>query len=133
MTALKLPTGEFTFSYSKSSGPGGQKVNKTNTKVTLRWNIVASEFLRAGVKERFLKKYRVLEDGNLVIVSQRFRSQERNISDCLEKLSEMIESVRVAPKKRRPTKPTRGSVEKRLKAKKGKSDIKKMRQKFKEH
>lgn len=133
MTALKLPIGEFSFSYSRSSGPGGQKVNKTNTKVTLRWNVLESDFLKKGVKERFLKKYRVSEDGELIIVSQRFRSQERNYSDCLEKLLEMIESVRLAPKKRKPTKPTKGSVERRLKEKKGKSDIKKMRKKPIEH
>jgi len=133
MTNLKLPIGEFSFSYSRSSGPGGQKVNKTNTKVTLRWNILESEYLRPGVKERFLKKFQVTGEGEVVIVSQRFRSQERNYTDCLEKLKEMIGSVRVAPKKRRATKPTKGSVEKRLKEKKGKSDIKKMRQKLKEH
>jgi ribosome-associated protein len=125
-----IPHNEFTFSYSKSSGPGGQKVNKTNTKVTLRWNIETSEAIGKGVKERFLQKYgnRVV-DGVVIIISQRFRSQERNVSDCIEKLEEMMESVRVAPKKRRPTKPTRLSVEKRLKEKKGKSDIKKLRRK----
>jgi ribosome-associated protein len=57
MNSLRLPMEEFTFSYSKSSGPGGQKVNKTNTKVTLRWNIKESEYLRMSVKERFLQKY----------------------------------------------------------------------------
>ena len=125
-----IPHNEFTFSYSKSSGPGGQKVNKTNTKATMRWNIVESGAIGKGVKERFLKKYgtRVV-DGVVNIVSQRFRSQDRNHSDCIEKLEEMIETVRVAPKKRRPTKPTRSSVEKRLKEKKGKSNIKKMRRK----
>ena len=90
-----------------------------------------SKALREDVKERFLKKYsrRILEDGTVLIVSQRFRSQDRNIADCIEKLEEMIESVRVPPKKRKATKPTRSSIEKRLKAKKGKSDLKKMRQK----
>ena len=129
MSTLRLPMEEFIFSYSKSSGPGGQKVNKTNTKVTLRWNIKESNSLRVAVKERFLQKYKTLEDGTIVITSQRYRSQERNFTDCLEKLRGMIESVRVAPKKRRATKPTRGSVEKRLKQKKGKGEIKKLRQK----
>ena len=122
MSALKLPMEEFTFSYSKSSGPGGQKVNKTNSKVTLRWNIKESESLRVSVKERFLEKYKTLEDGTVVITSQRFRSQERNFADCLEKLRTMIESVKIAPKKRKATKPTKGSVEKRLKKKKGKGN-----------
>ena len=124
-----IPHSEFTFSYSRSSGPGGQNVNKTNTKVTLRWNIIESKAIKKDIKERFLKKYsrRILEDGTIVIVSQRFRSQDRNISDAIEKLNEMIESVRVAPKKRKATRPTRSSVEKRLKEKKGKSVLKKGR------
>ena len=124
-----IPHSEFTFSYSRSSGPGGQNVNKTNTKVTLRWNIIESKAIKKDIKERFLKKYsrRILEDGTIVIVSQRFRSQDRNISDAIEKLNEMIESVRVAPKKRKATRPTRSSVERRLKEKKGKSVLKKGR------
>ncbi len=130
-TLKRIPAGELDFSFSRSSGAGGQNVNKVNTKVSLRWNIQKSTSLAKAVKERFVKKYkrRISEGGVLILHSQRFRSQARNIADCIEKLHEMIETVAKPPKRRVGTKPTRSSVEKRIKTKKSKSETKKTRQK----
>jgi ribosome-associated protein len=108
---ISVPLREFSFTYSRSSGPGGQNVNKVNTKATMRWNFVATECLPAPVKARFQAKYasRLTNDGELIIVSQRFRDRGRNVADCLSKLRLMLLAVEAAPKKRRPTKPTLGS------------------------
>jgi ribosome-associated protein len=131
MPIKRVPPGELDFSFSRSSGAGGQNVNKVNTKVTLRWNIDKSTSIPKVVKDRFYKKYkrRISEGGWVTLHSQRYRSQARNIADCVDKLHELIESVRRAPKKRVATKPTRTSIEKRLKNKKGRSETKKTRQK----
>lgn len=131
MKENKIPTKELNFSFSRSSGAGGQNINKVNTKVELRWNIRKTLVCKKDVKERFLKKYskKILPDGTVVVTSQRFRTQARNIADTIDKLHEMINSVAVAPKKRKKTKPTKSSIEKRLKIKKSKSDIKKSRRK----
>jgi ribosome-associated protein len=133
MSKRKIPMGELEFSYSRSSGAGGQSVNKVNTKVTMRWNISKSSACSKPVKERFAAKYkrRILDSGVVQMNSQRFRSQARNIDDCVEKLNEMLDAVRAAPKRRVATKPTRGSVERRIKTKKNKSETKKTRQKVK--
>lgn len=124
---------ELEFSFSRSSGAGGQNVNKVNTKVTLRWNYLKSSACSKAIKERFATKYkrRILDNGIVQLYSQRYRSQARNIDDCVEKLNEMLDAVRAAPKRRVATKPTRGSVERRIKTKKNKSETKKSRQKVK--
>jgi ribosome-associated protein len=130
MLNFKSPASEFTFSYSRSSGPGGQNVNKVNTKVTLHWNAFANTSLPKAVLDRFIKKYmnRLSEDGVLTIISQKSRSQNLNATDVVEKLYEMINSVAVAPKKRVATKPSRSAVNKRLNEKKSHGDKKKSRQ-----
>ena len=128
----KIPVSEFKFSFSRSSGAGGQNVNKLNTKVTLFWDIESSPSCSAGVKKRFTDKYkRLIIESTVVIKSQRFRAQSKNIDDCVDKLHELLASVEFAPKTRRPTKPTKGSVRKRLENKKNHSEKKKSRsQKF---
>ena len=130
MTNLKISPAEFTFSYSRSSGPGGQNVNKVNTKVTLHWNILANTTLPRDVLERFIKKYsnRLSEDGTLTLISQKSRSQNLNIADVVEKLHEMIQSVAKAPIIRKKTKPSRSAINKRLSEKKSHSEKKKSRQ-----
>lgn len=107
---------EFSYEYARSGGPGGQNVNKVNSKVTLRWNVKTSPSLPADVLARLFTRYaaRLTREGELLITSQRFRDRERNRADCLEKLQELLEGVAVAPKKRRATRPTRGSKERRL-------------------
>ena len=126
---LSIPLREFDFSFARSSGPGGQNVNKVNTKVTLRWDVDASESLPVAIGERFRKKYarRINKEGILILQSQRFRDQGRNVADCLAKLREMLASVETAPKKRRPTKKSRASNERRLQEKKQRSQKKQQR------
>jgi len=113
---LKIPLREFRFTFARSSGPGGQNVNKVNTKATLRWKITTSRSLPEAVLGRFRNKYgrRINSEGELLIVSQRFRDAGRNVADCLEKLRQMLAEVATAPKRRKPTKPSRGSVRRRL-------------------
>ena len=126
---LKIPLREFTFTFSRSSGPGGQNVNKLNTKAQLRWAIVDSPSLPDAVRRRFMAKYgrRVTSEGDLLVVSQRFRDAGRNVADCLEKLRAMLAEVAVAPKTRRPTKRTRSSVKRRLDNKRKQSQKKQQR------
>lgn len=116
---IRVPLSEFEFTYARSSGPGGQNVNKVNSKVLLRWPMVASTCLPAEVRERFLARFasRLTTEGELLLTSQRYRDQGRNIQDCLDKLREMIQSVVARPKVRRPTKPTKGSQVRRTTAK----------------
>ncbi len=126
---IQIPLTEMRLSFSRSSGPGGQNVNKVNSKVTLHWNVQSTTHLDVGVRERFLAQYgnRINADGDLVITSQRYRDQVRNRADCLEKLRQLILAVRTAPKRRRATRPSRASKERRLREKHQKGDKKRMR------
>ncbi|MGE0172588.1 MAG: alternative ribosome rescue aminoacyl-tRNA hydrolase ArfB [Oligoflexales bacterium] len=132
MTKYRIPEEEFELSFSRSSGAGGQNVNKVNTKATLEWDIDATNSLPRSVIDRFRNKFanKILENGKVVIRSQKFREQARNIADCIEKLHEMIDEVAVPPKVRRPTKPKKSAVEKRLQSKRMQSEKKKMRQEY---
>ena len=126
---ISIPLRELEFEFSRSGGPGGQNVNKTNTRASLRWNVTATHSLPYSVKERFRKKYnrRISQKGDFVLHSQRFRDQGKNVADCLSRLREMILSVAASPKKRVPTRPTRASKERRLGTKKRKADQKRLR------
>jgi ribosome-associated protein len=123
---VAIPDDELHFSFARSSGPGGQNVNKVNSKATLHWHVVASQALPDDIRARFLSTYagRLTNEGAIVISSQESRDQPQNVAICREKLSEMIRAVLVAPKKRRPTKPTKGSQRRRLTEKKNRGDIK---------
>jgi len=126
---IRIPLRELGFTFSRSSGPGGQNVNKVNTKATLRWNVTGSIHLPTEIKARFLKRYRrrVTKEGELVIASQRFRDQGRNVADCLEKLRQLVLSVAIDPKPRRPTQPSRASKQRRLANKQANSRKKQLR------
>jgi len=126
---IRIPRDEFRFTFARSSGPGGQHVNKLNTKAVLRWPITASSSLPDDVRQRFLRQFRsrVTEGGEVVISSQQFRDQGRNVADCLEKLRAMIASVAAAPRPRKRTKPSRGSIERRLHVKRRRAERKKER------
>lgn len=125
---ITVPENELTFTFSKSSGAGGQNVNKVNTKATLTWDMSQSEVCGTHVKERFAKKYsRFIFDGMVVIHSQRYRSQKQNIGDCIQKLQECLNEVEFPPKIRRKTKPKKSAVKKRLNNKSKQGEKKKLR------
>ena len=113
---ISIPLAEFDFSFSRSSGPGGQHVNKVNTKVTLRWDVTNSASLPDAVRERFCSHYhrRLTRSGEFLVHSQRFRDQGRNVADCLAKLRALILEVAAPVKVRRKTRPSRASNERRL-------------------
>jgi len=123
---VRIPSEEFQFTYARSAGPGGQNVNKVNSKAILHWPVAQSTQLPQEVKMRFLSRYRhkITTLGEVVISGQRFRDQPKNAEDCLERLKEMILAVWEAPVKRKRTKPSRGGKERRLQAKREQSERK---------
>lgn len=130
---ISIPLREFEFSYARSSGPGGQNVNKVNTKVTLHWNVRDSESLPEAMAERFCEKYarRINKEGQVVITSQRFRDQGRNVADCLSKLRDLLLEVEATPKRRRQrTRPTAAAQRRRLEDKRRQSEKKARRKGF---
>ena len=126
--SLSVDERELTFEYIRASGPGGQNVNKVATAVQLRFDVSTSS-LPEDVKQRLrhLAGKRVTSDGVLVIEAKRFRTQEQNRYDALEKFYELLKKAYEKPKQRRKTKPTKASHEKRLKEKKVRSQVKRGR------
>jgi ribosome-associated protein len=131
---IRIPLDEFEFTFARSSGPGGQNVNKVNSKAVLRWNPTTSPNLRDDVRQRFLNRFRsrLTTEGELVLSSERFRDQRQNIDDCLEKVREMLTAVARPPKTRKKTKPSRASKERRLEGKRRDSAKKQNRRRFEE-
>lgn len=125
-TNLQLPDGEYEWKFARSGGPGGQNVNKVASKASLIWKVQTSTAVPDYVKIRLaLRHVRFFNsDGTLTITSQRFRDQDRNRQDCIEKLATIIEDARHAPKVRKATKPTRGSKERRIGEKKKRAAVK---------
>ena len=109
----------------RAQGAGGQNVNKVANAVHLRFDIAASS-LPETIRERLLKlgDQRINKDGIVVIKAQEFRSLEKNRAEAMRRLQALVDSVAVLPKKRRPTKPTRGSVTRRLESKTRRATIK---------
>lgn len=124
-----IPHAEFQWSYARSSGPGGQNVNKVNSKVIFRWAIAKSASLPADVWGRFQGRYasRITSGGELVIDSEKYRDQPRNVRDCLEKLRAMLLAVAEPPKARKASRPTAGSNRRRLEEKAIRSQAKQRR------
>jgi len=125
---VSFPESELEFTAIRAEGPGGQHVNKTSSAVMLRFNIDESS-LPLYIKNRLkkLSDNHVTPGGEILIKVQDERSQIRNRETAIERFKEIILKVLFVPKKRKKTKPTRGSVEKRLKSKKNRSNVKKMR------
>ena len=120
---------ELKYRTSKSSGPGGQHVNKTESRVELIWNLTASECLNTDQKGMVYQRLasRITDAGLLIIVSEKYRSQHRNREDATSRFLELVEKSLVPVKKRKPSRPSRSSVEKRIKNKKIRGEIKRSR------
>ncbi len=117
---IQIEDTEFEFAFSRSSGPGGQNVNKVNSRATMSWKFSKSNALPPDVRERFLQRYekKLTREGLFQISSQRYRDQGRNVADCLSKLRDIILSVSVPPVQRKATKPGAGARQRRLTDKK---------------
>ena len=129
--SFSIDENELQFSYIRSSGPGGQNVNKVATAVQLRYDLNNSS-LPIEVKERLhhIATNKITSTGDLLIEAKRYRTQEQNREDALNRFVEILKRAFQKPKARRITKPTAASRETRLKEKKQRGEIKKMRQRI---
>jgi ribosome-associated protein len=127
---LTIPAAELSVAFARSGGPGGQNVNKVSSKVDLRWNprtsAAVSEADRAWLLTRLGN--RLTADGTLIVISTLTRDQLQNRDDAEQKMVALIRTALARPKVRRPTKPTRGSKERRISEKKRRGDVKRGRQ-----
>jgi ribosome-associated protein len=126
---LAIPDDELVERFVRSSGPGGQNVNKVATAVELRFDVLNSPSLPEPVRARLLARRdrRLTDEGVLVLSAQRFRTQDRNREDARARLAALIAAVLVAPKKRVATKPSKGAKERRLGAKRERATVKRQR------
>ena len=124
--SIVIPEEEVSVSAVRSSGPGGQNVNKVSTKVRLKWDVGSSKALPEPWRQRVLVRYkkRISSEGMLVLTSQRFRDQSRNREDCFAKLRELLLAVRHPPTPRKKTRPSKGAQRRRLEQKKQRSQQK---------
>ncbi len=127
-TKLSVPAWELNESFVRASGPGGQHVNKSSSAVQLRWSVLRSS-LPGPVKTRFARRYssRMTKEGEIVIEVSEHRSQVRNRAAARTRLVEMLKAVAEPPRRRRATRPTAGSIRRRLDAKKRRAEVKSLR------
>jgi len=127
---LTIPDDELTFTFVRSSGPGGQNVNKVATAAQLRFDVRNSPSLPEEVKARLIKLagYRMTQDGILVVEAKRYRTQEQNRADAEQRLVTLIQKALVRPKRRRSTRPSAASQARRIESKKRRGRIKRIRQ-----
>jgi ribosome-associated protein len=128
-STLSIDENELSFTFARSSGPGGQNVNKVETAVQLRFDVAHSPSLPPDVKARLrrLAGSRMTDDGELVITAQQYRSQHRNRSEALDRLCDLIRRASQKPRRRKATRPSKSAREKRITSKKQRGQIKKMR------
>lgn len=126
---VSVPEAELDVQASRSSGPGGQSVNTTDSKVELRWDIPSSAALNATQRDRVLQRLasRLTKDGVLILQASEHRSQHRNREAVLARFRAIVGEALEPPRTRRSTRPTRGSKERRLRAKKQRSATKQLR------
>ncbi|MEW6651226.1 MAG: alternative ribosome rescue aminoacyl-tRNA hydrolase ArfB [Chloroflexota bacterium] len=126
---LHIPETELSESFVRSSGPGGQNVNKVATAVQLRFDAANSPSLNAEVKERLIKLAgsRMTDEGILVIEARRFRTQEKNRQDARERLALLIRKALHQPARRKPTRPGAAARQRRLEGKKQRGELKRSR------
>ena len=131
---IRIPGEELSLQFSRSSGAGGQNVNKVNSRAELRFQVRSSGSLPDDVRQRLMAMAarKISQDGVLQISSQRFRDQARNIDDCYDKLRALIEDAMHVDPTRRPTRPSRGATQRRLTEKKTRSRIKEVRRRVDE-
>ena len=124
--ALRIPDEEWTWTYARSGGPGGQNVNKVASKAVLRWALAASPSVPDAVKARLAAAHpaHTTLEGEFLVTSQRYRDQERNREDCLAKLAAMLRRAATPPTVRKATKPSKGAKRRRLADKKHNADRK---------
>jgi ribosome-associated protein len=127
--SLVIPPDEVRFTFATSGGPGGQHANKTATRAELSWNVEGSRALGPRQRERILSRLgnRIDSSGNLRIVSDRYRSQMRNRQDATERFTRLLAGALRTPRSRVATAPTKASKERRLQAKRKRSETKRAR------
>lgn len=125
-----LPESEIEFSFIRAAGPGGQNVNKVATAAQLRFNVLHSPSIPENTRTRLLLilKSKITSEGDLIIKANRYRTQERNKQDAIERLKELLKRAATPPKKRKKTKPTLASKQRRLATKKLHGKVKALRQ-----
>ena len=126
---IVIDEGEIEERFVRASGPGGQNVNKLSTAVQIRFDAMASQSLDAATKARLRRRAgrRMTAEGVIVILAQRFRTQEANRRDARSRLAALIKAAAVAPKPRRPTRPTLGARKERMEDKKRRGRLKALR------
>ena len=128
-TRISIPRSELRFSFVRSSGPGGQNVNKVASKAVLRWDVGSSPSLPDDVRLRLsaANRRRINDRGELILTSQRYRDQAKNIEDCLDKLRQLIVAVASPPRRRKKTRVPKSAHESRLRHKRSIAEKKQRR------
>jgi len=124
-----IPAGELRVSFARSSGPGGQNVNKVESKVELRWTPAETAAVEGPDRDRLLERLsgKITQTGELIITSSRTRDQVRNREDARNKLARLVRAALARPKLRRPTRPSRQAIERRIEEKKKRGSLKRER------